>query len=124
MTPTQEKKIVNLMKTLDLSREDAIELMLEDEEIDQMTNKELQSDLTKEQKEAIKANSKDHSGKYEKSTEALVAEEAKRQEKKSAMQILMNAVKDVEIIKDGREFTFRVDGIKYRCTIVRARKQD
>lgn len=124
MTQAQEEKIAVLMKSLDLTKKEAIELMLEDEEVDLMSNKEVQSDLTKEQKEAIKKSSKDRSGKYEKSAEALAAEEAKRQAKKSAMEILMDAVDDTEVIKDGREFTFKNNSVKYRCTIVRVRKQD
>ena len=42
------------MKTLDLTRGEAIELMLEDDEVDHMTVKQAESDLTPEQKQAIK----------------------------------------------------------------------
>lgn len=120
-----EKKIQQLMKSLDLTRDEAIELMEEDKKVDKMTkSSEIENDLTEEQKEGIKQNTKDHSGKYEKSAEALAAEEAKRQAKKSAMEILMDAVDNVEVTKEGKEFIFKVDNVKYRCTIVRVRKQD
>ena len=49
-----EKRIVELMQTLDLTREEAIELIQEDEKVDKMTVKETESDLTAEQKQAIK----------------------------------------------------------------------
>ncbi len=49
-----EEKILQFMKALDLTREEAIELIQEDEEIDKMTVKETENDLTPEQKKAIK----------------------------------------------------------------------
>lgn len=124
-TQTQEKQIQQFMKSLDLSREEAIDLLLEDLEVDKMkSSKEIESDLTEEQKEGIKQNTKERSGKYEKSAEALAAEEAKRQAKKSALEVLMQAVEVAEVVKADKEFIFKVDSVKYRCTITRVRKQD
>lgn len=124
-TQTQEKQIQQFMKSLDLSREEAIDLLLEDLEVDKMkSSKEIESDLTEEQKEGIKQNTKERSGKYEKSAEALAAEEAKRQAKKSALEALMQAVEVAEVVKADKEFIFKVDSVKYRCTITRVRKQD
>lgn len=124
-TQTQEKQIQQFMKSLDLTREEAIDLLLEDLEVDKMkSSKEIESDLTEEQKEGIKQNTKERSGKYEKSAKALAAEEAKRQAKKSALEVLMQAVEVAEVVKADKEFIFKVDSVKYRCTIVRVRKQD
>lgn len=124
-TQAQEKQIKQFMKSLDLSREEAIDLLLEDLEVDKMkSSKEIESDLTEEQKEGIKQNTKEHSGKYEKSKKALAVEEAKRQAKKSALEVLMQAVEVAEVVKADKEFIFKVDGVKYRCTITRVRKQD
>ena len=53
-----EERIQKLMKTLECSRKEAIQLLEEDEEIDKMSVKEAQSDLTAEQKKAIKSASK------------------------------------------------------------------
>jgi hypothetical protein len=53
-----EERIQKLMKTLECSREEAIQLLKEDEEIDKMSVKEAQSDLTAEQKKAVKSASK------------------------------------------------------------------
>lgn len=49
-----EKDIQKTMAKLDLTREEAIAMLQEDEEIDKMSIKEVQSDLSKEQKQAIK----------------------------------------------------------------------
>ena len=43
-----EKQIEKLMKSLGVSREEAIEIIKEDEEIDGMTVKEAQADLSTE----------------------------------------------------------------------------
>lgn len=50
-----EKDIKRVMTALELTREQAIELLQEDEQIDKMTVAEAQSDLTAEQKKAAKA---------------------------------------------------------------------
>lgn len=50
-----EKDIQKTMKALDLSREEAIEMLKEDEEIDRMGMSEVDNDLTAEQKKVKKA---------------------------------------------------------------------
>lgn len=118
-----EKQIQQLMKSLDLTREEAIELMEEDRKIDKMTkSSEIENDLTEEQKEGIKQNTKDHSGKYEKSEETKAKEQKAREDKATAMNVLINAVENAEVTKEGKEFTFFKDNVKYRVTIVKARK--
>ena len=47
-------KVIELMKKLDCTEAEALELLAEDEKIDKMTVAEAQSDLSKEQKQAIK----------------------------------------------------------------------
>lgn len=49
-----EAQITKMMATLKISREEAIEVIREDEEIDGMTMKEINADLTPEQKKAMK----------------------------------------------------------------------
>ena len=49
-----EKRITNLMKSLGCTREEAISVIMEDEEIDRMSSKEITADLTPEQKKAMK----------------------------------------------------------------------
>jgi hypothetical protein len=50
-----EKDIQKTMTKLDLTREEAIAMLQEDEMIDKMSVKEAQSDLSAEQKKAIKS---------------------------------------------------------------------
>ncbi len=49
-----EKRIAKLMKEFDCTREEAISVILEDEEVDKMDMKEVNSDLTADQKKAMK----------------------------------------------------------------------
>lgn len=49
-----EGQIQKLMKTLDLTRQEAIELIQEDEEVDKMSTKQVNADLSAEQKKVIK----------------------------------------------------------------------
>ena len=50
-----EKDIQKMMNKLEISREEAIEMLQEDEQIDRMTVKEAYSDLTAEQRKAVKS---------------------------------------------------------------------
>lgn len=49
-----EKRIASLMKNLGCTREEAISVIMEDDEIDHMTSKEVNADLSAEQKKAMK----------------------------------------------------------------------
>ena len=53
-----EAQIQTLMGKLDCSRQEAIEVLQEDYEVDRMSMKEVSADLTDEQKKAVKANTK------------------------------------------------------------------
>lgn len=50
-----EKDIQKMMDKLEISREEAIEMLQEDEQIDKMTVKEAYSDLTAEQRKVVKS---------------------------------------------------------------------
>ena len=50
-----EKDIQKAMKSLDLTREEAVEMLKEDEEVDRMGMKEVDNDLTAEQKKVKKS---------------------------------------------------------------------
>lgn len=120
---TEQEKRIQACKRLGMSDEEIAEMLAEDEEIDKMDSKEVDNDLTTEQKQTINKLKRDSSKKYEKSEEAKAAEEALRQAKKTAMEFLMNAVEEPAVIKEGKEFTFKFDNVFYRCTIVKVRKQ-
>lgn len=53
-----EAQVQTLMNKLDCSRQEAIEVLQEDYEVDRMSMKEVSADLTDEQKKAVKANTK------------------------------------------------------------------
>lgn len=123
-----ENKIAEMMKLLDLSREEAIELINEDKEIDRMTVKQAESDLTDEQKKAIK---KVKSG--AKSVKAVnaygktVTRERKADEtKRELINILQESLKEIsenlEITNIERQIDFTVKGRKFRIVLSAPRK--
>lgn len=123
-----ENKILEMMKLLDLTREEAIELINEDKEVDRMTVKQAESDLTAEQKKAIK---KVKSG--AKSVKAVnaygktVTRERKADEtKRELINIIQESLKEVsdnlEITNIERQIDFTVKGRKFRIVLSAPRK--
>ena len=51
---TQEENILKMMRCLDISREEAIQLIEDDKKVDRMKDSEVNADLTKEQQQAVK----------------------------------------------------------------------
>lgn len=49
-----EKQIAHLMKSLDISRDEALELIADDQEVDKMAVSAVDADLSSEQKQAVK----------------------------------------------------------------------
>lgn len=118
-----EEKIKNLMLKLDLTREEAVELLESDKTVDRMTKmSEINSDLTEEQKKVIKK---------AKNTGRTVADKPTKREKKidntkkMLIEILKNSLEmatDFEILNDEREFTFIVNDEKYKVVLSKPRK--
>lgn len=123
MTAQEKEQKILACRRLGMTEEEIAEILEEDEEVDKMKDSEVNNDLTKEQREAIKASTKEHSGKYEKTEERKAKEEQLRQEKATAMGALMQGCNVVEIVNPNREFVFEFEGIKYRTVIKRVRKQ-
>lgn len=111
---SMEDKILLMMKNLDITREEAIELIEEDKKIDRMTSmKEIDNDLTDEQKEVVKKARRGSSGSKHKTT-------TKREKKKDDLKAsiiadiisvlnadsvnIINAEREVEFIKNDRKF--------------------
>lgn len=118
-----EEMIVKMMKNLDLTRDEAIELINEDKEIDRMTSmKSINSDLTDEQKKA----SKQARGVARKpSTKKSVREKKVDNDKLAIMEKISNALDnatDVNIINAEREMEFFVNGKKYKIVLSCPRK--
>lgn len=85
-----EEKILKAMKSLDLTREEAIEMLMEDEAVDKMSMKEVTNDLTDEQKKVIKDSTKTTSKKRGK----VKRERKVDEEKKALLEILADALLD------------------------------
>lgn len=123
-----EQKITEMMKLLDLSREEAIELINEDKEIDRMTVKEAESDLTAEQKKAIKkvkggAKSVKAVNAYGKTvTRERKADETKRELVKLLQESLKDVAENLEITNIERQIDFVVKGRKFRIVLSAPRK--
>ena len=123
------------MKTLDLTREEAIELMLEDDEVDHMTVKQAASDLTPEQQQAIKTMK--GGAKTTKKVKAVdaygktVIKERKADiYKRTLISMLYNTlhsaddpeVTEIDITNPERQIDFKLNGRKFRIVLSAPRK--
>lgn len=124
-----EKRIAELMKTLDLTREEAIELIQEDEKVDKMTVKETESDLTAEQKQAIKkakggAKAVDAFGKKR------VVERKTDEDKRTLISLLYSTLhsaddpscENIEVTNPERQIDFKMNGRRFRIVLSAPRK--
>ena len=124
-----EKRIAELMQTLDLTREEAIELIQEDEKVDKMTVKETESDLTAEQKQAIKkakggAKAVDAFGKKR------VVERKADEDKRTLISLLYSTLhsaddpscENIEITNPERQIDFKMNGRRFRLVLSAPRK--
>lgn len=131
MTETQ---IVKMMETLKISREEAIDLIREDEEIDKMPMSQVDNDLTDEQKKAKKKATTTTGDKrkraYTFTKRERKPDDIKREIIATIAQNLdrccfgkdLHTVKDVNILKPEKEITFTVDGDEYSVTLTKHRK--
>lgn len=123
-----ENKIAEMMKLLDLTRDEAIELINEDKQIDRMTVKQAESDLTAEQKKAIKkvkggAKSVKAVNAYGKTvTRERKADETKRELVNLLQESLKDVAENLEITNIERQLDFVVKGRKFRIVLSAPRK--
>ena len=114
-----EEKIQKLMKSLNISREEAIEVMEEDKRIDRGEKLyELDPELEKGAKKARQADRKQTTTKREKKP---------KPEKEEICSAMMDGLRELgvenfEIINPEREFIFHKDGTKYKVTLACPRK--
>lgn len=116
-----EAQIQTLMGKLDCSRQEAIEVLQEDYEVDRMSMKEVSADLTDEQKKAVKANTKTGFKKR-----APVKRERKIDPDKLALiQIIDNALRGVaDFVQDRKNETdlhFAYKGNEYSVKLTKHR---
>ena len=114
-----EEKIQKLMKSLNISREEAIELMEEDKAIDRGEKLyELPKELQAGAKKARQADRKKTETKREKKP---------KPEKVEICSAMMDGLRELgvgefEILNAEREFIFHKDGVKYKVTLACPRK--
>ena len=114
-----EEKIQKLMKSLNISREEAIELMEEDKAIDRGEKLyELPKELQAGAKKARQADRKKTETKREKKP---------KPEKEEICSAMMDGLRELgvgefEILNAEREFIFHKDGVKYKVTLACPRK--
>ena len=117
-----EKEILKMMKTLDLTREEAIEMLMEDEAIDKMSMKEVNSDLTDEQKKVIKKVSSTQS----KPREKVKRERKVDEEKKFLIECIIKGLESTAETSDIQtktetEINFGAFGNQYTLKLIKHR---
>lgn len=129
-----EKQIAKMMNTLKISREEAINLIREDEEIDRMSMSEVDNDLTPEQKKAKKKATNTTGDKTKRSYTFTKRErkpdDVKREIIATIAQNLdrccfgeeLSTVADVVVLKPEKEITFKVGDDEYSVTLTKHRK--
>ena len=114
-----EERIQKLMKSLNISREEAIELMEEDKRIDKGEKLyELPDELKAGAKKARQAERKKTETKREKKP---------KPEKEELCSAMMDGlrelgIEDFEVLNPEREFVFHKGGVKYKVTLACPRK--
>lgn len=129
-----EKQIENMMNALEISREEAIALIREDEEVDRMDMKAVDNDLTTEQKR-VKKNATKATGDKTKRAYTFTKRERKPDDVKREIiatiaQNLdrccfgeeLSTVVDVVVVKPEKEITFKVGEDEYSVTLTKHRK--
>jgi len=117
-----EKRIASMMKSLGCTREEAIAVIAEDEAIDKMTMKEINADLTPEQRKAMKDATK--TGTKKRTT--VKRERKPDEEKADIIAQIAEFLKtidgyDVDIIKGEREISLIVGVNDYSITLTKHR---
>ena len=129
-----EKQIEKMMATLHLTREEAIDLIREDEEVDKMTMSEVDSDLTKEQKKAKKDATKTTGDKRKRAYTFTKRERKPDEVKREIIETIAHNLdrvccgedlvspSDIQIVKPEKEITFKVGDDEYSVTLTKHRK--
>ena len=128
-----EDRIEYIMRTLDCSEQEALQLIEDDKAVDRMTKTaEIQSDLTQEQKKASKkarAVAKAPKAKAPTAYKWETKKQKKRDnEKHNVIELFINAlegdtnVKDIKMLNEDREFEFLYNDRKIKVTLIAPRK--
>ena len=116
-----EKRIAKLMKDLDCTREEAIQVILEDEEIDGMTMKEVNSDLSADQKKAMKEATKTGTKKRTEVKRERKVDETKKHLMNCHRVLLEGLGATVEPLTTEAEMHFTFEGASYTVKLIKHR---
>lgn len=128
-----EDRIEYIMRTLDCSEQDALQLIEDDKAVDRMTKTaEIQSDLTQEQRKASKKARTVAKAPKAKAPTAYKWETKKQKkrdnEKHNIIELFINAlegdtnVKDIKMLNEDREFELLYNDRKIKVTLTAPRK--
>lgn len=125
-------RIEQLMKTLDITYDEAVEMLNEDKEIDRMKDSEVTSDLSAEQKKAIKKYTNVARGKEIESVDAYGKKKKRTVKDDDVKQMLITLiaetledsfeVKDVNITNKQKTIAFKVGDDDFEIDLKRKRK--
>ena len=113
MSKFAESEIKKMMKNLDLSREEAIQLLQDDED-------DVSVELTDEQKKVAK---KMAQGDRKKETAPRKRERKADDDKRYLINLLAETLGEVTITNPEREMEFFYNGVKYRLTLAKPREK-
>lgn len=118
-----EKKIAQLMKTLGITREEAIEVIEYDKAVDKMSMKELNATMSAEEKKILRELTQVD---RKKSDTPVKRERKADNDKGSLMELLQNALADsvsnLVVTNKEREMEFTYQDRKFRLTLSAPRK--
>lgn len=129
-----EAQITKMMATLKISREEAIQVIREDEEIDKMPMSQIDDDLTPEQKKAKKDATKTTGDKRKRSYTFTKRERKPDEVKREIIETIAHNLdraccgenldhpQDITIVKPEKEITFVLFGEEYSVTLTKHRK--
>ena len=129
-----EQQIAKMMNTLKISREEAIDLIREDEEIDRMSMSEVDNDLTLEQKKAKKKATNTTGDKTKRSYTFTKRERKPDDVKREIIDTIAHNLdraccgedlvspSNIQIVKPEKEITFELFGEAYSVTLTKHRK--
>jgi hypothetical protein len=118
-----EKMIEKHMKILNISREEAIELIKEDEKIDKMTSAtEINSDMSSEQVKASKVARQADRKKTVFNFDTSKREKKTNPDKRNLIENLRASVEavgatDIDVTNIEREMTFKFNNVKYKIVL-------
>lgn len=116
-----EKQIEKIMKSLGCTREEAIELIMEDEAVDRMTSKEVNSDLTADQKKAMKKATNTGTKKRTAVKRERKVDETKKRFLTDYKALLEGLGAEVEQLKTEAEMHFTFEGESYTVKLIKHR---